>query len=502
MTLHQFISQKIYLFMGYASRRGFQILLVCFLSVGLIVSGCDSGGSNSGNGDSDNKVVVTNDITSDTKWTSENTYILDGVVFVENDATLTIDPGTNIKARLSSEISNDDEASALIVKTNGKIDASGTASSPIIFTSTEDDLSDPSDLGPDNSNLWSGVVLLGSAPTSENTAIQIDQIEGIDESVESASFGSSSPDPSDDSGTLKHVSIRHGGRALNGLNATASRIASLTLGAVGNGTTISHVEVFASVDDGVRWIGGNVHADHLVAAFCSDNAFEWDTGFRGTGQYWFSVQSGAVADHAGGFNGYDGDTSNDEYSDPVVSNVTFIGPSEGFSFEPPAARFSEGSAGEIYNSIFSDFPKKALRIDDLGDGTNTRWNNDQLVVRSNVFFNFGANDGADGDPIADIVFGTSRDSKIAANNSYVDPKLGGIDRGRNGKLDPQPTNGSPVSAENPSNFENTNGTDSDYVSVSLSDIEDAGYVGAFDPGASSLWTTGWTKLSQDGYMVE
>jgi len=244
-----------------------------------------------------------------------------------------------------------------------------------------------------------------------------------------------------------------------------------------------------------------VHADHLVAAFCGDDSFDWDTGFRGTGQYWFAVQATDAAGRTGEFDGYDSDTANDEYSDPVVSNVTFIGPGTGANTGDEAIRIRNGGGGEFYNSIFTDFPDTALRID-TDDGADTRWNNGDIVIRSNAFFDFGANDGQNGDPIADIVDGTSRDSKIANNNSFTDPQLGGIDRGRNGSLDPQPTSGIPVSAKNKSNFDNTNGTDNDYMGVDIGPISDAGYVGAFDPGASSLWTTGWTKLSNNNYLVE
>jgi len=113
--------------------RFFSLLMIPLLVVSM--TACDSGG---GNGDSDNGngngtsdgTVVTSDITSDTKWTSDKTYVLDGLVFVENNATLTIEPGTAIKARQKSQISNSDGASALIIKKDGKINASGDPGNP------------------------------------------------------------------------------------------------------------------------------------------------------------------------------------------------------------------------------------------------------------------------------------------------------------------------------------------------------------------------------------
>ena len=54
-----------------------------------------------------------------------------------------------------------------------------------------------------------------------------------------------------------------------------NEINGLTMGAVGNGTTIDYVEVVYNKDDGFEWFGGTVNCDHLVAAFCGD-----DAGFR------------------------------------------------------------------------------------------------------------------------------------------------------------------------------------------------------------------------------
>ena len=42
-------------------------------------------------------VRVAADVTADTTWTANNTYILDTVIYVRNNATLTIEPGTVVK---------------------------------------------------------------------------------------------------------------------------------------------------------------------------------------------------------------------------------------------------------------------------------------------------------------------------------------------------------------------------------------------------------------------
>lgn len=438
------------------------------------------------------RIVVTDDITENTTWSSDKTYVLDGLVFVDPGVTLTIESGTVVKARPQGDISNEDGASALIVRRDGTINADGSSDNPIIFTSTQDDLEDDSDLGPTDRALWGGVILLGNAPISEPQSVQI---EGIPDS-ENALFGGD--DPQDNSGTLRYVSIRHGGFSISGVSG--DEINGLTMGGVGSGTTIEYVEVFANLDDGFEWFGGTVHAKNLVAAYCGDDSFDWDTGFRGTGQFWFAVQGTDAAGRGGELDGFDltTDENADEFSDAVVSNATFIG--SGASASPEggndyALRIRNGGAGEWYNSIFTAYPDLGVRID-ADDGSDDRWSAGDITLRTNVFFDYGA-----GDDIPSIVEGTTRDAQLEQDNEYQDPQLAGIDRGRNSALDPRPNASDLPSSEEKSNFENTSADgSSDYPGVDLSPIQDVGYVGAFDP-SGSLWTNGWTKLSTEGYTT-
>ena len=447
-----------------------------------------------------NQIVVTDDITSNTTWTANRTYVLDGLIFVNPDVTLTIEPGTVIKGRPPEDISNNDGASALIVRRRGQLIADGEADNPIIFTSTLDDLSDPSDLGPTDRGLWGGVILLGRAPISEPSSVQI---EGIPD-TENALFGGTVPD--DNSGTLRYLSIRHGGFSISGVSG--DEINALTMGGVGSGTTIEYIESFANLDDGFEWFGGTVHTRYLVSAFNADDSFDWDTGFRGTGQFWFAVQAADAAGRAGELDGFDLTTNDnaDEFSDPVITNATWIGSGSASTATTDAAfRMRNGGAGEFYNSIFTSFPDQGIRID-ADDSANQRFEEGDITIRNNVFFDFGA-----GSDIPSIVVdgngetngnGNTRDEQFDADNTFADPALGGIDRGRNGTLDPRPTASSLPTPEGKSSFENTsaNGSD-DFPGVDLAPIQDVNYIGAFEPGAP-LWTTGWTKLSTEDYAVE
>ncbi|HEY9114111.1 MAG TPA: hypothetical protein VIN10_05385, partial [Bacteroidales bacterium] len=139
--------------------------------------------------------------TGTTTWTSNNIYILNGLVFVNDGQTLTIEPGTVIKGKAGQG----ENASAFIVARGGKIMAEGTAEKPIIFTAEADDLQGSV---PDLDNgLWGGVIILGKAVL--NTVPAVQQIEGIPTTEARGSYGGN--DDNDNSGVLKYVSIRHGG---------------------------------------------------------------------------------------------------------------------------------------------------------------------------------------------------------------------------------------------------------------------------------------------------
>jgi len=81
-------------------------------------------------------VKISSAISSDTQWTNDNVYELDGRISVESGATLTIQEGTIIKGQAGSG----PNASALLVARGARIIAEGTSELPIIFTSVADEI--------------------------------------------------------------------------------------------------------------------------------------------------------------------------------------------------------------------------------------------------------------------------------------------------------------------------------------------------------------------------
>lgn len=426
------------------------------------------------------QVNVTDDVTTDQTWTSDNVYLLDGLIFVDSAATLTIQKGTVIKGKEQSSITTGDGASALVVRRGGKIMANGTANEPIIFTSELDDINIPDDLTKEDRALWGGIILLGRATTNQPTTEN--QIEGIP-NTENARFGGN--DDNDNSGVMRYVSIRHGGFSISGV--PGDEINGLTLGAVGNQTVIEHIEVYANFDDGYEWFGGTVSAKWLVSAFNADDGFDWDMGFRGKGQFWFSVQATDEAGRGGEHDGGDDCETCQPYTLTEVSNATYIGSGQNTSPLPGgdgndlSLIFRDNSGGFYYNSIFTDFSQSGINIEDLasGEDSRSRLENGDLKLENNFWWGYGDGNVLDSiakqDFVASYLAGTG-------NNFIQDPQINNISRDETSSLDPRPNPGGP--AANGANVP----SDPFFTQVN--------YYGAFDPN-NSLWTQGWTALSQE-----
>ncbi len=235
-------------------------------------------------GEEEKTVRLTSNITSDATWTSDKVYILGGRITVEDGATLTIEAGTLIKG----EAGTGANATALLVARGGKVMAEGTADAPIIFTSFADEIT-PEDiasgnfaspnLDPDINGLWGGVIVLGRAPISasnDNGDVSEVQIEGIPTSDPNGLYGGN--DPADNSGVLRYISIRHGGANIGAGN----EINGLTLGGVGSGTVVEHIEVVANQDDGIEWFGGTVNTSNVVVWNVGDDGIDTDQSWSGT----------------------------------------------------------------------------------------------------------------------------------------------------------------------------------------------------------------------------
>ncbi len=260
--------------------------------MGLIFSSCkkDKNNNNNNNTTTGGVEELTGDISSSRTLTADKKYLLKGFVYVTNGATLTIEPGTVIMGDKATK-------GSLVVTRGAKINAVGTATKPIVFTSALA-------AGARAAGDWGGVILLGKAPINPSggeAKIEggLTATAGGDEKIY---FGFGGTDANDNSGTMKYVRIEFAGIAFSPDN----EINGLTMGGVGAGTTISYVQVYRSGDDAYEWFGGTIAGDHLVATYSWDDDFDTDFGFSGHVQFSVSQRAAAIADVSGS-NGFESD---------------------------------------------------------------------------------------------------------------------------------------------------------------------------------------------------
>jgi hypothetical protein len=230
-------------------------------------------------------------LTKSTVLTCTNTYILDRKVYVPEGLTLTIMPGTVIKGAPNLDAAN---ACAIVVARGGKIIADGTESCPIVMTTTED-INFDGTYPVCNKGKWGGLVILGKGKNNvtPNNGLYVSPgvayVEGYPAAnpynVHGAAPGTENDD--DNSGILRYVSVRHAGATIT----TANELNGITLGSVGRGTTIDHVEIVANDDDGIEFFGGTVNVKYVAMWWGNDDMFDWDLGWRGNAQFLFGIVS-------------------------------------------------------------------------------------------------------------------------------------------------------------------------------------------------------------------
>ncbi len=423
-----------------------------------------------------NKVTVKDhgEGTGNKTFTADKTWILDGMVYVNEGQTLKIEAGTVIKGMPGQG----EQASALIVARGAKIEAKGTAEKPIIFTALADDLN--GSVQPTDRGLWGGVIILGAAKI--NTVPNRKNIEGIPTTEKRGEYGGD--DDHDNSGVFQYVSIRHGGTNIGADN----EINGLSLGAVGDGTTIDHVEVFANNDDGFEFFGGTVNTSYMIAAYCKDDAFDWDQGFRGKGQFWFAVQDPDAGDRLGELDGADEPEDGTPLGGGIVYNGTFIGRGANGTH---TLTFRANGGGVFKNCIFVNQNKGVdieLKENLSASSSWLRFKNGELLVENNIFYDVADNtpQGVFTVKVKEGVSEADADTAkadlaayIATAGNTVDVDPGIVYPSSSGDFNPVPT-GSSVT-------ENLAGYPSDGFFVPVT------YKGAFNPSAEN-WAQGWTYL--------
>jgi len=466
-----------------------------------------------------------NVLTGSTTWTSDKIYILTDRVYVKEDQVLTIEPGTKVYGTFDDNGTagnfSDDKVGAVIVARGGQLVADGTLEAPIVFDAIQsleavrgedhpwdvDAVAGPAPTR-ETGGLWGGLIMLGSAyiaHTDSNgvnignniiegflpaTAVDNDS-DGRDDILEYGFDETFARDDADNSGVVRYVSIRHGGYEVGDGN----EINGLTLGGVGTGTVIEHVEVVSNQDDGIEFFGGTVNTSYISMMFNQDDSFDIDEGHTGTHQFWFAVQNPNSADNGGEWDGVTGGSKSSTdasvtRSAPQIYNATFVGAGPGITGSDKgnnAFLLDDYFAANVQNSVFHDFAEAFVEVKSDGEGG--------FSASNNTIGAFGDYDGANNGSVLDApvaflgsnpFFSVTGTPINGHTNAGTDPGFSAYTRDGSGYLtsiDPRPaTDSSPRTDD-----------------VSAGAPAAAAYRGAF---GDTNWLLGWTWADAQGLVAD
>jgi hypothetical protein len=337
------------------------------------------------------------ELTNGAVLTCDKTYIIDQKIYIPSGKTLTIAPGTVLKGRVTADgatpgTPDPAKATALVIERGGKIMAEGTADCQIVFTAEADTLDGKYSIS--NIGKWGGLVILGKATNNLTLAKNgtfvpggagklavadgLGTIEGFATSNSQDQYGvnlslGESFDDNDNSGILRYVSVRHAGAIL----AVGAEINGITLGSVGRGTTIDHIEVVSCADDNIELFGGTVNLKYITTIFGNDDMFDYDLGWSGKAQFLFGMKSDLTSspDSDNGFeaDSDDNKSNNNPKSIPVFYNVTLVGNAKTASSSDNTGMFAiaakELTGGEFYNSVFANWKNGFNTVKSVGTRT-------------------------------------------------------------------------------------------------------------------------------------
>ena len=394
----------------------------------------------------------------------------DGNAAGGQSVTLTIQAG----ALLFGSSGND----YLVVNRGSRIQAVGTASAPIIFTARANVQGTATD---SSQGLWGGVILLGRAPISDcNTAVPGGSVncQQVIEGTTGSFYGGATAN--DNSGTMQYVQIRYSGFAI----APGNELQGLTLGGVGNATTLDHIQVHNSSDDGIEIFGGRPNLKYLIVTGADDDSLDTDLGYRGTMQFVIAVHR----DSSNGDSMIESDSNGNEDALPRqytrISNATFV--QRGSSQGGNAVLIRGGADYAILNSILVG-PQACLDIDATGGSTIRAQNAGLEDVGAPTFRSFVLacptafrDDG--NVTVAEIsaIFGSGTNNNDSAfTSSLTNVFVNGANESAVTATDPTPFNDDPFQTANP---------------AAPNRLTAVTYIGAVRD-ASDTWYSGWACTS-------
>lgn len=325
------------------------------------------------------KEVPAGNLLGNHTWYSDTIYRINGFVRVGKDelqgdgtfaqefGTLNIQPGTLI-------VGDKESKGTLIVQRGSKIFAEGTIDQPVVMTSE-------APVGQRLPGDWGGLVVCGRVKNNQGPNIELEGGYG-------GYHGGNVEldDVNESSGVIKYVRIEYAGIPIN----PNEEVNTLTMGSVGKGTVIEHVQASYGLDDAFEWFGGSVNGKNLIAYRGLDDDFDVDFGYQGYVQFGLSIRDNSLADQSGS-NGFEVDNNGqgsdaEPFTAARFANITVIGPKKtretaiNTNFQH-AAQLRRNSMLRIYNSFFTGYPD-GIYIDDARGNSSAHALSDNLRLRN------------------------------------------------------------------------------------------------------------------------
>ena len=242
-------------------------------------------------------------------------------------------------------------ADFMVVNRGSQLIVDGNATKPVVMTSRNNVVGD---VNADSIGQWGGLVVLGRAPIADcadagavGGTVQCQApVEGTSGSI----YGGASPN--DNSGRLQYLQVRYAGFKVD----TNNELNGITLGGVGSGTIIDHVQVHNSSDDGIEWFGGTVNQKYLVLTGNDDDSFDVDSGYKGATQFAIVVQRSTGGDKVVEGDSTDKPVDAVPRTDWMISNWTFVS-----NRADPYIHLRGGMDAAMYNGTMA--APKCLDID-------------------------------------------------------------------------------------------------------------------------------------------
>jgi hypothetical protein len=451
---------------------------------------------------------ITGDVTADRRLTADTVYTLKGFVHVANGATLTIDPGTVIKGDYNTL------GSSLFVLRGAKINAVGTATSPIVFTSSQP-------VGQRHPGDWGGLILVGNGVINRSGTIAVEGTGGGSGPGTNYTVNYSGGTSNDDnSGELRYVRVEFAGFA----PVQNQELNSFTFAAVGKNTKLSYLQAIAGLDDSFEWFGGAVDGDHLVSYESGDDHFDMSESYRGRLQYLIAFQSTQLTPRPGAVGALSGDPQGIEndgcagqgcdngfnsqpFTIPVVANFTIVG--TGTTASSGAAggigmMLRRGTGGYYVNGIVARWPRFGVSLRDPesyaragSTGTQDLATADLalknvLFVQTPAVFETGSNSTTALD-----LAGNSLIQNAAATTASLFVKFPATTSASTTEadFDWSLASGAPAASGGLSTFSGKLATAAAGASPSGNTVAGTAYLGAVAPGGAKWWE-GWTRYVQ------